>query len=55
MGLAWTAIVEDEVKAAHLALLCLECGLCVEICPMKINMHKIAHELKKTLWEKPSK
>jgi L-lactate dehydrogenase complex protein LldG len=51
MGLAWTAIVEDKVKASHLALLCLECGLCKEVCPMKIDMPRIAHILKRELWQ----
>jgi L-lactate dehydrogenase complex protein LldG len=52
MGMAWVAITEDEVKAAHLALLCLQCGRCRDVCPMKIDMPKIAYMLKKSLWHK---
>jgi L-lactate dehydrogenase complex protein LldG len=52
MGMAWVAITEDEVRAAHLALLCLQCGRCKDVCPMKIDMPKIAYMLKKSLWHK---
>ncbi len=46
MGLGWTAIVEGVEKAAELAMLCLGCMRCDEVCPMEIPLSAIAHWLK---------
>jgi len=51
MGMGWTAITEGIEEAAPLAMLCLECGRCKEVCPMKIDIPSITRYLKSRFWE----
>ncbi|MGC8932250.1 MAG: LUD domain-containing protein [Candidatus Methanodesulfokora sp.] len=46
LGLAWTAITEGIERAAPLSMLCLLDGACREVCPMSIDIPKIARYLK---------
>jgi L-lactate dehydrogenase complex protein LldG len=46
MGIVWTAITLGEEQGAELAHLCLTCGRCEEVCPMKIPLTEIIRHLK---------
>ncbi len=46
MGINWTAITLGEEEASELAHLCLSCGRCYEVCPMKIPLHEMIRHLK---------
>ena len=45
-GIMWSAIVYGIDKCGQVASLCLNCGLCKEVCPMSINIPKIIHNVK---------
>lgn len=45
-GLNWVAIVEGEEAAAPLAVFCLLCGRCKEVCPMEIDHPRVLRYLK---------
>jgi L-lactate dehydrogenase complex protein LldG len=47
MGVVWTAITGGAEEAAGLALLCLGCARCSEVCPVEIPIHRLIHELKR--------
>ncbi len=47
IGVAWTAITGGDYT--HLAFLCLLCGKCKEICPMKIDSSEIIRELRRRI------
>jgi len=46
MGVLWTAITEDVEKAAALAMLCMGCARCDEVCPMRIPLSRLIRGLK---------
>ncbi|MET1101058.1 MAG: lactate utilization protein B [Pyrodictiaceae archaeon] len=46
MGVNWTAITLGEEKASSLAMLCLGCRRCNEVCPMNIPLAELIHYLK---------
>ena len=45
-GINWIAVTEGEEAAAPLALFCMLCGRCKEVCPMEIDQPKILRYLK---------
>lgn len=47
MGVNWTAITSGDPEAPGLAMLCLSCRRCDEVCPVEIPLSSILHELKK--------
>ncbi|MEM4142026.1 MAG: 4Fe-4S dicluster domain-containing protein, partial [Thermoplasmata archaeon] len=47
IGIAWTYITGNKEKAISLSYLCLSCGICHEVCPMKINIPEILIKIKK--------
>ncbi len=46
MGVNWTAITLGEESGAELAMLCLGCARCDEVCPVRIPLSRIIHYLK---------
>jgi len=54
MGINWTAITLSEEAASGLAMLCLNCRRCNEVCPVEIPISDIISKLK-TLYAKHSR
>ena len=46
MGVLWTAITEGIEESAGLAMLCLVCGRCDEVCPVRIPLSSLLRRLK---------
>jgi L-lactate dehydrogenase complex protein LldG len=46
MGVGWTAITVGIREASQLAMLCLGCKRCDEVCPVSVPLSKIIHWLK---------
>jgi len=47
MGVLWTAITEGVDRAAGLAMLCMGCARCDEVCPMRIPLSEMLRALKR--------
>ena len=47
MGVNWTAITEGVEEAAGLAMLCMGCKRCDEVCPVEIPLSRILWKLKR--------
>lgn len=47
MGIMWTAITRGVKYATKYAIMCLQCGNCSKVCPMRIDIRKIIAHIRK--------
>jgi L-lactate dehydrogenase complex protein LldG len=46
MGIPWTLFTAGIEKAAMQAYSCLQCGKCVEVCPMKVDIRRMVQKVR---------